>query len=37
MPRDSMVYLDDILEATRKIAVYTGSLSKAAFPRTRKR
>ena len=31
MPRDSRVYLDDILEATRKITVYTGSLSKAAF------
>jgi len=31
MPRDSRVYLDDILDATRKITVYTGSLSKAAF------
>jgi len=31
MPRDSRVYLDNILEATRKITVYTGSLSKAAF------
>ena len=31
MPRDSRVYLEDILEATRKITVYTGSLSKAAF------
>jgi len=31
MPRDSRVYLDDILEATRKIMVYTGSLSRAAF------
>jgi uncharacterized protein with HEPN domain len=31
MPRDSKVYLEDILEATRKIMVYTGGLSKAAF------
>ena len=31
MPRDSRVYLEDILEATRKITAYTGSLSKAAF------
>jgi uncharacterized protein with HEPN domain len=31
MPRDSRVYLDDILDATRKITVYTGGLSKAAF------
>ena len=31
MPRDSRVYLEDILEATRKITVYTGSLSKSAF------
>ncbi len=31
MPRDSKVYLDDILEATRKITVYTSSLSKAEF------
>ncbi|MBH0200344.1 MAG: DUF86 domain-containing protein [Nitrospira sp.] len=31
MPRDSRVYLEDILEATRKIMAYTGSLSKAAF------
>lgn len=31
MPRDSRVYLEDILEATRKIKVYTGSLSKSAF------
>jgi len=31
MPRDSRVYLEDILEATRKITVYTGGLSKAAF------
>ena len=31
MPRDSRVYLEDILEATRKIMGYTGSLSKAAF------
>jgi uncharacterized protein with HEPN domain len=31
MPRDSKVYLEDILEATRKITAYTGSLSKAAF------
>lgn len=31
MPRDSRVYLEDILEATRKITTYTGSLSKAAF------
>jgi uncharacterized protein with HEPN domain len=31
MPRDSRVYLDDILEATRKITVYTASLSKAVF------
>jgi uncharacterized protein with HEPN domain len=31
MPRDSRVYLEDILEATRKITTYTGSLSKSAF------
>lgn len=31
MPRDSKVYLEDILEATRKITKYAGSLSKAAF------
>jgi len=31
MPRDSRVYLEDILEATRKITAYTESLSKAAF------
>jgi len=31
MPRDSRVYLDDILEATRKITAYTGSHSKATF------
>ena len=31
MPRDFRVYLEDILDATRKITVYTGSLSKAAF------
>jgi uncharacterized protein with HEPN domain len=31
MPRDSRVYLEDILDATRKITAYTGSLSKAAF------
>jgi uncharacterized protein with HEPN domain len=31
MPRDSRVYLEDILEATRKITAYTSSLSKAAF------
>jgi uncharacterized protein with HEPN domain len=31
MPRDSRVYLEDILEATRKIASYTANLSKAAF------
>lgn len=31
MPRDSRVYLEDILEATRKIASYTATLSKAAF------
>jgi uncharacterized protein with HEPN domain len=31
MPRDSRVYLEDILEATRKITVYTAGLSKAAF------
>jgi uncharacterized protein with HEPN domain len=31
MPRDSKVYLEDTLEATRKIETYTGSLSKAAF------
>jgi uncharacterized protein with HEPN domain len=36
MPRDSRVYLDDILEATRKITVYTASLSKAAFPEDEK-
>jgi uncharacterized protein with HEPN domain len=31
MPRDSRVYLEDILEATRKIASYTAHLSKATF------
>lgn len=31
MPRDSRVYLEDILEATRKITTYTGSLSKTSF------
>ncbi|MDF0667980.1 MAG: DUF86 domain-containing protein [Nitrospira sp.] len=31
MPRDSKVYLEDILEATRKITAYTGALSKAEF------
>jgi uncharacterized protein with HEPN domain len=31
MPRDSRVYLEDILEATRKIKTYTSGLSKAAF------
>jgi uncharacterized protein with HEPN domain len=31
MPRDSRVYLEDILEATRKITTYTGSFSKATF------
>lgn len=31
MSRDSKVYLEDILEGTRKITAYTGSLSKAAF------
>ena len=31
MPRDSRIYLEDILEATRKIKMYTGDLSKATF------
>jgi uncharacterized protein with HEPN domain len=31
MPRDSRVYLEDILEASRKITAYTRNLSKAAF------
>lgn len=31
MPRDSRIYLEDILEATQKIITYTGNLSKAAF------
>jgi uncharacterized protein with HEPN domain len=31
MLRDSKVYLEDILEATRKITAYTGGLSKASF------
>ena len=31
MPRDSRVYLEDILEATRKITSYTANLSQAAF------
>jgi uncharacterized protein with HEPN domain len=31
MPRDSKVYLEDMLEATRKITAYTVGLSKAAF------
>lgn len=31
MPRDSRVYLEDILEATRKIIAYTSGLSKETF------
>ena len=31
MPRDSRVYLEDILEATRKIKTYTDGLSKTEF------
>lgn len=31
MPRDSRVYLEDILDATRKIKTYTGGLSKTEF------
>lgn len=31
MPRDSRVYLEDILDATRKIASYTAHLSKTTF------
>ena len=31
MPRDSRVYLEDILEATRKITAYTEHLSQTAF------
>jgi uncharacterized protein with HEPN domain len=31
MPRDSRIYLEDILEATHKIVSYTAHLSKAAF------
>jgi uncharacterized protein with HEPN domain len=31
MPRDSRVYLEDILESTRKITSYTANLSQAAF------
>ena len=31
MPRDSRVYLDDILDATRKIKTYIGGLSKTEF------
>ena len=31
MPRDSRVYLEDILEATRKITSYTANLSQAVF------
>ncbi len=31
MPRDSKVYLEDILEATRKITAYTTGLSKTVF------
>ena len=31
MPRDSRVYLEDILEATRKIVSYTQNHTKAAF------
>lgn len=31
MPRDSRVYLEDILEASRKITANTAGLSKAAF------
>jgi uncharacterized protein with HEPN domain len=31
MPRDSRIYLEDILDATRKITAYAGSLSKAEF------
>jgi len=31
MPRDYRIYLEDILEATRKVRAYTNNLSKAAF------
>ena len=31
MPRDSRVYMEDILEATRKIMTYTSRLSKSVF------
>jgi uncharacterized protein with HEPN domain len=36
MPRDSRVYLEDILEATRKIRTYTNGLSKEGFLRDEK-
>lgn len=31
MPRDCRIYLEDILDATRKIRAYTNSLSQTAF------
>ena len=31
MPRDSRIYLEDIIEATRKITAYTSGLTKVAF------
>ena len=31
MPRDCRIYLEDILDATRKIRAYTKGLSKTAF------
>lgn len=31
MPRDFRVYLEDILDATRKVRAYTNELSKTAF------
>jgi uncharacterized protein with HEPN domain len=31
MPRDCRIYLEDILDATRKIRAYTNGLSQTAF------
>jgi uncharacterized protein with HEPN domain len=31
MPRDYRIYLEDILDATRKVRTYTNDLSKTAF------
>jgi uncharacterized protein with HEPN domain len=31
MPRDCRIYLEDILDSTRKIRAYTNGFSKTAF------